>query len=288
MKNLSVHEDDRAFFERAGLTRYDAFFELEGAVVSNKGKRPVYRITVSDGKDRKVFYLKKTPRCPARDLFKRIRKGIGPHGDAYLENAQVELCKRSGVPVMRIAAWGENRAFGWPVAGFLLAAEVKGERLDRVIKTCTDDERKRIFIRYGELIAKMHLNGLRDIARVQDIIYSYDDEMNLTVIDREHGIPKTTSLTENDRLNALARTYLKNLSALGAQDAMIDELQALLDGYCTLLRKEAFDRLDLESRLSLEIAAIINQKKKFRKLEWILSALVSPKNASSRVRVPES
>jgi hypothetical protein len=266
MKTCFIHKEDRPFFERAGLTGYNDISSLKGDVVSKKGKRPVYRIVLSDGRAQRVFYLKKSPRCPARDLFKRLRKGVGPHGDAYVENAQIELYKKAGIPVMDIAAWGEHRVFGWPVAGFLLASDVPGERLDRIIRTCTDDERKTIFFHYGELIAKMHLNGLRDIARVQDIIYSNDNGIKLTVIDREHGIPKTAPLTESDRADVLARTYLKNLSALGAKDAMYDEMTSLLDGYCDQQQQSPMSRHSLESSIHLFITERIATKKKFSRL----------------------
>jgi tRNA A-37 threonylcarbamoyl transferase component Bud32 len=270
MKTCFIHKEDRPFFERAGLTGYNDISSLKGDVVSKKGKRPVYRIVLSDGRAQRVFYLKKSPRCPARDLFKRLRKGVGPHGDAYVENAQIELYKKAGIPVMDIAAWGEHHVFGWPVAGFLLASDVPGERLDQVIKTCTDDERKMIFFHYGELIAKMHLNGLRDIARVQDIIYSNDNGIKLTVIDREHGIPKTAPLTENDRADVLARTYLKNLSALGAQDAMQDEMQAFLDGYVSALSSKNGVRQDFEHAICLKISRLVRRKKKFREYQSAL------------------
>lgn len=271
MKTCFIHKEDRPFFERAGLTGYNDISSLKGDVVSKKGKRPVYRIVLSDGRAQRVFYLKKSPRCPARDLFKRLRKGVGPHGDAYVENAQIELYKKAGIPVMDIAAWGEHHVFGWPVAGFLLASDVPGERLDQVIKTCTDDERKTIFFHYGELIAKMHLNGLRDIARVQDIIYSNDNGIKLTVIDREHGIPKTAPLTESNCINSLARTYLKNLSATGGNDPMTDELKSLLLGYSNALPSHRTPHQNFETTVAREIEKLIIEKKKFRKYQDLFS-----------------
>jgi hypothetical protein len=257
MKACFISEDARPVFERAGLTGYDNFLALEGDLVSKNGKRPVCRIVLSDGTEQKMFYLKKTSRCPARDLFKRIRKGVGLHGDAYLENAQVELYKRSGIPVMHIAAWGEHRIFGLPVAGFLLAAEVPGKRLDQVIRICTASERKTIFFRYGELIAKMHSSGLRDIARVQDIIYSDENGGNLTVIDREHGIPKTTPMTDDDCINALARTQLKNLSEIGGNDPMTGELSLLIQGYLNAMLNKTFSQRYLEASVAREIGNLI-------------------------------
>lgn len=271
MKTCFIRDDEKSFFAAFKLQGYDDFARLDGVLVSNPGKRPVYRVTLGDGEKRRNFYLKRMSGVSLRGLFRNMKKGVGRHGDAYKETAQVERYERAGIPVMRIAAWGEEIVFGWPRAGFLLAAEVDGERLDRFLGRCDEADRERAFRRYGELIGQMHRNGIGDIARVQDIICSGGgDRLELTIIDREHGVPKSVDLSGDARVNALARTYLKNLSALAAGDPMRACLRWLLAGY--LGPAAADDVAALDAAVRREAAGLVGGKGKFHRHRWLLTA----------------
>jgi hypothetical protein len=271
MKTCFIQSADLDFFSGLNLINHDDFIGLAGEIVSNPGKRPVLRIILSNEQASRTFYLKKTPSFPVASLFKRIRKGVGLHGDAYIEQVQIERYVQADIPVMRIAAWGEDRRFGWPRADFLLAVGVEGVRLDRFIKTCTETEIEKIFFRYGELIGQMHQNGISEIVRVQDIICANDNGIELTIIDREHGLPKSKKLSDHERINGLARTYLKNLSALDATTPMLPELQFLLKGYVSRRAESAISLQILEDQAKVEVRHLIHSKKKLNKQRWLLS-----------------
>ncbi len=273
MRTCFIPKEDREFFKQLKLTTYADFADLRGEVVSNPGKPPVYRITLGNDAEKRTFYLKTKSGGSYKALFKRIRRGVGLHGDAYIENAQVKRYEQAGIPVMRIAAWGEEYSFGRPVEGFLLTAETEGERLDRFVKQCTDQEKEQAFLRYGKLIAQMHNNGIRETLRIQDIICANRENLTLTVIDREHGTPKSKKLSDHDRINGLARTYLKNLSAMNAKTPLLMELQFLLDGYLGQTPGSGVVLDNLETDLHLEIASVAQRKRKFNKHKWVTEHL---------------
>ena len=250
-----------------GLLVFDDFYGLHGEIVSNAGKRPVFRVPLTGHGVARNYYLKKIPPISIRGLVRHLRGGIGFHGDAFKEQAQVARYERAGIPVMRIAAWGEDIRFGRPQSGFLLAREVEGERFDRYLGRCSQDEQVFLFARYGELLRRMHDSGIADLARVQDIVHAPQGE--LTVIDREHGLPKDRNLSRGESVNALARVYLKNLSALSATDAMKPALRAMLSGYLGLdAEKAEIDAFELE--LNGEVVRLIGHKSKFNHLEWLV------------------
>lgn len=269
MKKYFTHATDRDFFSKLKLESYTDFIDLKGEIVSNPGKRPVQRIILKDHGTHKIFFLKQTSRFSLTSLLKRVRKGIGLHGDAYIEQAQIKRYEDAGIPVMRVSAWGETKKFGWPCSDFLLAAEIEGERLDRFIQQCSAKEKEEVFLRYGELIARMHQNGISEVTRIQDIICTPGENIKLTVIDREHGLPIAKKLSDSDRVQRLARTYLKNLSALNAKKPMIKELQFLLNGYATHLAQPL---QTLELQVKQEVKDLIAKKDKLKTHQWILSS----------------
>ena len=273
MRTCFIPKEDREFFKKLKLTTYADFAGLRGEAVSNPGKPPVYRITLENDAEKRTFYLKTKSGGSYKALLKKIRRGVGLHGDAYIENAQVKRYEQAGIPVMHIAAWGEKYSFGRPIEGFLLATETEGERLDRFVEQCTTTEKEQAFLRYGEIIAQMHNNGISETLRIQDIICANRKHLTLTVIDREHGTPKPKKLSDHDRINGLARIYLKNLSAVDAKNPMLMELQFLLEGYLGQTPGSGVVLDNLETDLHLEIASVTQGKRKFNKHKWVTEHL---------------
>ncbi len=272
MKKIFIRDDDFDFFKQSNTLSYDDFFSLKGDVVSKPGKSPVHRVLISSGEDHRTFYLKKGANFPFSTLLKRLRRGVGLHSDTYVEKEQVERYKHANIPVMHIAAWGEETVLGWPKTGFLIAAEVAGERLDRFVGPCDAQEKEQAFVLYGELIANMHNNGISEVARIQDIICASGNKIELTIIDREHGIPKSKKLSDHDRINGLARTYLKNLSALKAKTPMLQELRFLLNGYLGSCPNSIKGLQTLESQVKQEVQNLIGKKEKLKSYQWLLSS----------------
>jgi len=272
MKTCFVQKENREFFEQLKLTTYADFADLRGEVVSNSGKLPVHKIALGSDAEKRTFYLKKKNGGSRKALLKRIRRGVGLHGDAYIENAQVKRYEQAGIPVMHIAAWGEKYSFGRPIEGFLLVAEAEGDRLDRFIKQCTAKEKEQAFLRYGELIAQMHNNGICETLRIQDIICANHESLTLTVIDREYGIPKSRKLSEHNRINGLARTYLKILLALRSKTPMESEFNLLLNGYLHQHGNRGISLQAFNAQVKTEAENLTRESGKYQRFQWIFKS----------------
>jgi hypothetical protein len=72
-----------------------------------------------------------------------------------------ELFRDYGIPVMKPVVWGERRAFGWSISGFILVEEVGGKEFIEVYRAASLRSRRRLMWVHGEVMGTLHQWGNR-------------------------------------------------------------------------------------------------------------------------------
>lgn len=270
MNTCYISKKRQAFFNQLGLNDYQAFYQLEGQLVSRAIKRPVHRLVLKGQGKEETFFIKKLEKSTLKDLLSSIKKGIGFHTDIYLEQAQVKRYESLGLPIMEVAAWGESFKFGIPDAGFILLEQVPGVGLDEWILTADAEQAEKALEAFGALTARLHQHGITEVTRLQDIICQcHHEKVNLVIIDREHGSLKKQKVDYKVAANNLVRLYLKSLQQLDKQDVAPELTAPFLNGYHA---ESALEPEPLKQAIQARLTSLIQQNKKYHKFSWLLSS----------------
>ncbi len=267
--NISTNRQD--FFSRHALNNFDDFYTLSGDLVSRPGKRPVYKVVLKEAEKELGFFLKKIENVTFSDVRSQLKKGLGFHTDAYLEQAQVQRYKSLNLPIMKVAAWGESFKLGWPRAGFILLEQVPGVGLDTYVIEATIEKRDQALMAFGALTAKLHGQGILDVTRLQDVICQHDSacQVNLVIIDREHGTLKKQPISYESSANYLARLYMKTLIQLNKTEPALELTQPFLEGY---LANSPFEKAMLLREIKAQLKSLILVSQKYKRFTWLLAA----------------
>lgn len=108
------------------------------------------------------------------------------HTPAVNEHIYIRQLKQHQFAVMNVMAVGEQRRAGFPVNGFILVDEVKGQQMDHFLKANNDEKIVHSLLNaYGELTARLHQHGFYAPLRIKDIIVTNPEQQQLVMIDRE-------------------------------------------------------------------------------------------------------
>lgn len=134
-----------------------------------------------------VCYLKKTPFDKKNGYLKYFLKAIVrqkmPHTEAFHVHAISQLLRSRNIAAMNVIACGELRILGiWPVTGFALCSEVKGQDFSILFQQGSTADRLALLNALGWQVAQLHLNGLFYNTRMHDYIVQPDFLAN-------HGVP---------------------------------------------------------------------------------------------------
>ena len=160
-----------------------------GEMLSSEKHAQTIRLELPANGQPITFFLKRNPRVNSRKSWRTLLRFKRPHSDAYREMLLVRNLENSGVPVMRILAWGEERRFGLPERGFILSEGVSGQPLHELFLAGDAVARRRIAAAFGRFVARLHAAGFFQIVRLKDLIASVPDSsttqtLPLTLIDR--------------------------------------------------------------------------------------------------------
>lgn len=153
----------------------------------------VHRLQTESGR---TYYLKRSLPLPApsvlRSVLRGLRRGRIQHTEAVRVQQAAGLLASLGISAMEIAAWGEERILGiWPRRGFVLARAVEGWDVAAAYHRASGPQRVRIMHAIGDVLGRLHANGLFVTLRLHDFIGTspLDGEAppKLTMIDLDFG-----------------------------------------------------------------------------------------------------
>ena len=218
-------------FEKVGdFIDYD-----DGTVVSRAVKQPVRRIALSHGGKDYCFFLKQQRVGTIKSWLKLVRHSNSELLVSTREYRLLDMCRREGIEVMATVAWGERRLFFWPVAGFVMADEVKGEEFTQVYMQSGPCLQRKMMYAYGALVAMMHRKRINSKVRPRDMICrdrrfeSYAE--SLVLIDRERGKPRYVDMGDRIAIKQLLGVWHKNAQFLNYPG--LDQLGCFWLGYCS-------------------------------------------------------
>lgn len=237
-------------FEEAG----DFIDYSDGVVVSRAVKQPVRRIEISHGGEDYCFFLKQQRVRSIKNWLKLVRHPKREMLVSTRECRILEMCRHAGIEVMQTVAWGERRLFFWPVAGFVMADQVKGEEFSQVYLESGPRVQRKMMYAYGALVGAMHAKRINSKVRPRDIICrdrsfaSYSD--SLVLIDRERGKPRYMDMGDKLAIKQLLGVWHKNAKSWSYPG--LGRLECFWAGYCS--ERPEFRKMTVERReLFLEI-----------------------------------
>lgn len=173
-------------------------------------RRKLYRLTLPSADGQTRFYLKRMRDEPAVWLLRSLLYGRRPHSGPLREMQMLTALREAGFTVMKPVAWGEERRWGVPIAGFLVVAEVQGAEVAGLFDTYSGAERHALLGQVGGLVGRLHAAGFFHPVRLKDLICE-EPLRQLVLIDRETSKPWPARFSRQRAVSSLARAARRTL-----------------------------------------------------------------------------
>lgn len=215
-KNVFIDSRLNQALNEIGLIEYENFRDDNVGTILRRDSyhREVRLLDVKIDGHLQQLYLKRVGREPLTHSIRMLIQGRYPESSPMREKLLLRSMQQEGFPVMDVVAWGEERRFGFPVSGFLIAEKVHGDEVAKIYDTLSSDEQALLFRSIGSLLGNLHLAGFFQQVRLTDLICRYEKNKNrfcLTLIDRETGKPWKTFFTKQKCINSLARSLRRTI-----------------------------------------------------------------------------
>lgn len=209
---FSIHESVRRLFHAHGLDDFARLLagDIGELMRRERGGRELRRLSLPDTSDTQQFYLKRLGREPAPRLLKAVLSGHRPLSGPIRELTALRQLRKAGFAVMEPVAWGEQRQFGLPVAGFLAVRGVAGADAAQLFETLRGAERLALLAEVGGLVGRLHAAGFFQVVRLKDLIRDRHSG-EFVLIDRETGKPWPTRFSRHRAIASLARAGRRTL-----------------------------------------------------------------------------
>lgn len=114
-----------AYFARLGLATFDDFYNYpETATVNRNRKRDVLRLTLGEGPDRNVFFMKRFHDPHLKDILASWRGCDGLASQAAVEWRNARRLQESGIGTYQGVCMGERTRWGLEKTSFFLTLEL--------------------------------------------------------------------------------------------------------------------------------------------------------------------
>lgn len=186
-----LQPDVSRLFVESGLDSFE--------ILMNSGSGKVQRLVLKDGSR---FYLKREVAVRLAPSLAMLRRGHCPYSAPLRELRLLQLLRLAGFLTMEPVAWGEQRRFGFPMRGFLVVREVRGEEAAVFFDQADGMEKRQLMKAIGRLVGRLHARGFFHPVRLKDLIYTVD---GLVLIDRETSKPWRSLFFPQQCRDSLAR-----------------------------------------------------------------------------------
>lgn len=201
-----------SLFREHGLNSFAALMNgPAGEMVScPQDRRKLHRLTLASADGQVRFYLKRMGDEPVVWLLRSLLYGRRPHSGPLREMQMLAALREAGFAAMRPVAWGEERRWGMPVAGFLVVAEVQGAEVAGLFDAYSGTQRLALLGKVGGLVGRLHAAGFFHPVRLKDLICE-EPSRQLVLIDRETSKPWPARFSRQRAVTSLARAARRTL-----------------------------------------------------------------------------
>lgn len=149
------------YFARFGLASFDDFYGYTGGSTINANtKRSVLKISIGQGDEQKVFYIKRFFSPHVKDVLSSWLGAGGVISQAGVEWANAHKLLSNGVGTYKPVCMGERRAFGVERQSFLVTERLRGVcLLDFVLhkwRGLDRDRQEQTVVALGNLVRRIH------------------------------------------------------------------------------------------------------------------------------------
>jgi len=151
----------QSVFAEFGLKSFDSFFRFSGAErIGRNNKRDVSILNLGDGRDRKVFFLKRFHNPHFKDIISAWRSFGEPTSQAGVEWANANLLLDNGIGTYRPVCYGEQTKWGIERKSFLVTEKLQSQCLTDFIaqnwSELTQKQKEKIVVSLAKLIRRVH------------------------------------------------------------------------------------------------------------------------------------
>ncbi len=189
---MTFAQSREEFFRKVGLASFDDFYDYPGGTrIGENQRRNVYRLTLGEGRDAKVLYIKRFKKPHLKDMLGASLNFGRLTSQAAVEWGNASLLLQNGIDTYKPACMGERTVCGLERKSFIITEQLKSTcLLDLVINKWHKLERKlqdKMVIAMAQLAAAAHKANIS----LQDLYIwhifidedSLKDDCRLSVID---------------------------------------------------------------------------------------------------------
>jgi len=152
-------------FAGFGLESFSDFFNFAGGKIINKNtKRDVQQLTLGNGDDSKVFFMKRFYRPYLKDIFFSWQNFGQPKPQAVIEWENANFLLEKGIETYRPVCFGLRTRLGIEKKSFFITEKLNGCCLTDFIAQrrgrLTQQQKEEIIVQLAKMIRKVHDTGV--------------------------------------------------------------------------------------------------------------------------------
>lgn len=161
MERVVFADSWQADFAEFGLELFDDFFDYpNGQQINKTSKRDVSILTLGDGANRKVFFLKRFGAPRFKDMLFTLRNFGKPCSQAACEWENANTLLANGIETYRPICYGEQTRWGLEKKSFFVTEKIKGYCLSDFIARnwpqLAQSQKEKIIVSLAKTIRKIH------------------------------------------------------------------------------------------------------------------------------------
>ena len=129
MKKVVFADSWKPILAESGLVTFDDFFNFFKERLNKSRKRDVQMLTVGEGNNKKVFFMKRVFYPHLKDRFSNLLNFGRACSQAKCEWENANLLISNGIDTYRPVCYGEQTCLGLEIKSFFLTAKVQGQCL---------------------------------------------------------------------------------------------------------------------------------------------------------------
>ncbi|HPS56201.1 MAG TPA: lipopolysaccharide kinase InaA family protein [Sedimentisphaerales bacterium] len=165
MEDVIFSESWKAYFEKSGLKTFNDFFKYDkGTVVDKNSRRDVTKFEITDGGDKKTFFMKRFYRPHIKDMIFSFLSLGKSHSQGQLEFNNASLLLKNNIETYRPVCFGHRVNFGIESESFFVTEEINGvcftDWLAENYANMDDEQNEAVMASMADFVRRIHRAGV--------------------------------------------------------------------------------------------------------------------------------
>ena len=161
MENVVFSESWKAYFEKSGFKVFNDFFKYDkGLVVNKNSRRDVTRFELTDGGEKKAFFMKRFYRPHIKDMIFSFLSFGKSCSQGQLEFNNASLLLKKNIETYRPVCFGQRVNLGIESQSFFITEEIDGvcftEWLAENYDKMDDAQKEAVMVSMAEFVRRIH------------------------------------------------------------------------------------------------------------------------------------